>query len=726
MDPFTALLRIESACIAVLLATVAAAEHPNSLAVASVTNEVQGSLSTTVFELPQGTVKVYLPSDMRAGDTLSGTVVPTPRGEQETEIQKNLAILNNLEFRLASVSGRVHPENPHQLSWTVPAAAGATIAITALVSDENSTVATDLPLKQETSQPPRDFTMPRVTPAGLPIVVSGPFDGDATSTVISVADQPAVVIAESPRTLVAAPSAEVLGPVRVTINEESSEIQGSTRIIAIALSADKLNLQAGETTTMRCRIMGLADMSRSDVVKVAVTNGSPDVVTLDGGDTQVVEIGPGEAESDGSVTHDFTVRGLKPGGYTVSTELLDETEPEALQSRSARRDEDAGAFPRATIGGFALPLAGSQFTLPSSQVDPHIGQDAVPISTEKDCDPSIQRLMTIIYEFQQLMDATREELLENPLVQEALNYKLMLDVINGDPTAYTAIESLLQGKVDEFAENLNNEVNVKNALKLLHKLLEFILKNDTSLTEVERTALTNLQSTVEEVINTDKAFSEMKGKLEGIINELERMTENPLEYLKAQISEGIKGSIEKMLIKAVGAKAAGAMLNMATDVSNFVDALMTKNDLDTLRHQLNEKKKQLILLAQRDDCYRLDADWNSTVEPYVFFGLGKYSASTATITPILKCWDRNKERFVKCANPGIEIESPNVFGTEATERIPAKADEDPYKVHYELDLRNLKECGSLCYVVLEVAVNFDDPKKEDARFPMWVGAVPAN
>src|SRR5580765_9046320 len=51
-------------------------------------------LYITTFTTPQGVIKVNLPNDMAAGDTVSGSIYAEPTGKNETERRQNLEELN--------------------------------------------------------------------------------------------------------------------------------------------------------------------------------------------------------------------------------------------------------------------------------------------------------------------------------------------------------------------------------------------------------------------------------------------------------------------------------------------------------------------------------------------------------------------------------------------------------------------------------------------------------
>lgn len=51
-------------------------------------------LQTATFDTAQGKIRVYLPDDMAAGDTISGTVIAEPKGGTDEERRRNADTLN--------------------------------------------------------------------------------------------------------------------------------------------------------------------------------------------------------------------------------------------------------------------------------------------------------------------------------------------------------------------------------------------------------------------------------------------------------------------------------------------------------------------------------------------------------------------------------------------------------------------------------------------------------
>src|SRR5687768_13884466 len=61
-----------------------------------------GSIEVRIDATQHGNIKVYLPDDMRAGDTISGTLVTEPKGKTPEETAKNKSELENYKLRLGS------------------------------------------------------------------------------------------------------------------------------------------------------------------------------------------------------------------------------------------------------------------------------------------------------------------------------------------------------------------------------------------------------------------------------------------------------------------------------------------------------------------------------------------------------------------------------------------------------------------------------------------------
>src|SRR5207237_293881 len=113
------------------------------------------------------------------------------------------------------------------------------------------------------------------------------------------------------------------------------------RSVSVELSAPKLMLRSGESTTVTAKVTGLDDL-RSPLV-LDFSNETPDVIRLEGGDAQHTVIMPGRVESDGSYTFSRQVTATRAGSFEISAalpvpeerpqETRDNTRPTIAQSK---------------------------------------------------------------------------------------------------------------------------------------------------------------------------------------------------------------------------------------------------------------------------------------------------------------------------------------------------------------------------------------------------------
>ena len=75
-----------------------------------------GGLTTVTFQVAAGRLKVFLPDDVRSGDTISGIVIAEPAGNDDTEKAKNAIVLQGLSVFLGDQK-TVTPESGPKFTW---------------------------------------------------------------------------------------------------------------------------------------------------------------------------------------------------------------------------------------------------------------------------------------------------------------------------------------------------------------------------------------------------------------------------------------------------------------------------------------------------------------------------------------------------------------------------------------------------------------------------------
>ena len=328
--------------------------------------ETTANLSVTSVSVPEGTLRVRLPDDMAAGDTISGTVVEEPAGNTDAERSKNAATLDgyvvDVVGKKADVAGRV-------ITFVVPAAA---TAATLVVRHRNGTVAgrVDVPVRTQQNPfsrtpVPSDFHFPQVTAAGQPFPISGPFDGNTANTTLGVGGRPAELIAESPRKLVAAPPPNVSGPTSMQLKQGGVTAAAPVNVLKISLSAPKTSLVKGERTTLHITVSGLEGIRQP--IPLQLVNTSPDTVQLAGGQTQLLTIVPGNLGPDRTYTADRDMTGVRAGKFTISAEI-------AEQGRALVDGAPPGGT---TTSATTVPVAQSQPPATQPTATPHAARNPI-------------------------------------------------------------------------------------------------------------------------------------------------------------------------------------------------------------------------------------------------------------------------------------------------------------------------------------------------------------
>lgn len=319
-----------------------------------------GGLTTVTFEPAPGTVRVYLPDDMRAGDTISGTVVAEPKGQTEEERAKNLTVLNGYQLVIENKSV-IEPKTITSKGMTftmlVPKPADDELELKLSVPSEirfnrgdlkvdagdgvahftsitiGTGVTITLPDENQVG-----FPLPTIGQQGRPLEIFGPFDGNSSNTTLRFGPPKSTVqdfekgtenvsggfglirpLAESPRKLVFESPSNVTGPVTILVKEgNGAPTTGTMRNLGVQLSAPKTNLMRGERTTLTVEVRGLEGIKED----VPLQLDSKGVITMDGGNFQNLRIKPSEVTPEGRYNTNRAITGQQAGGFSVTATVI--------------------------------------------------------------------------------------------------------------------------------------------------------------------------------------------------------------------------------------------------------------------------------------------------------------------------------------------------------------------------------------------------------------------
>jgi hypothetical protein len=281
----------------------------------------QKGLTTAVFSLKNGDIKVYLPDDIRPGDIISGTVVAEPFGKNAKQMEVNLAALkkfsvsiNGEKFTVGEARRKIlcKPEEKGGKDFGV-------FGIEYMCINPAGENAGKLTMTSNPGPSSATCSIPTHALTAAPLRITGPFDGDASNTKCSLDNKPVEILAESPRQCFIAYPPEAMGIQTLTVQEIgkppcSKPVSG----VNMNVSAGKLNLIKGEKTYIDVNISGLQHLP--DSALLTLNNITISTVALQPSNNMVIILRP-DSVSTGNFHRQFDVQSIRSGNFSVKVDL---------------------------------------------------------------------------------------------------------------------------------------------------------------------------------------------------------------------------------------------------------------------------------------------------------------------------------------------------------------------------------------------------------------------
>ena len=259
-----------------------------------------------------GTVSVITPALIEAGDRISGTVVIEPKGDTDPIRKRNSSALQ--ELSIGVLGSKVFANKP-SFTVTVPNLP-TNIAIEGFETPVSILPATSVSRGGITR-------WPSTCTSKAPLIITGSFDGDLSTTKCTIGGQPARVLTETPNQVIVFPSPSLSGPQTVTISEGDVSTTGTINVIGFKLFADKTQLLQGEKVTVETLVTGLQGLSSDQFpIRTSLNNESPQTVTLQGGNCVVKDIRQSDVSKSGEYRTKTSISALTTGTFSVSGQLL--------------------------------------------------------------------------------------------------------------------------------------------------------------------------------------------------------------------------------------------------------------------------------------------------------------------------------------------------------------------------------------------------------------------
>jgi hypothetical protein len=328
----------------IFLSFVALAQKPATTALRN-----ERELSFVEFETGEGRVTAVLPSHVRMGDVISGTVLAEPQGKNERQLSKNAQLLNGYVIEMENEPS---PAKKGRFTWKMPASVAGGVVGLVLKDNLGRILARQVfPVLDGPGTTPSGKEALEGFPAGFPVTdpvlkahpqahrpfaegdaalpgylragqnekITGFFDGDSRNSVITLGGAELEVLAESPEGIFFAVPDTLSGRHTLGITEQNKTFTGEVNIVNLSLSADKLTLTRGETTRVTIEVSGLDGLDSS--LPLTLSNLTPGNITLKGGNEQQKTLDPKQAGPSGILRETAEVTATRSGAFSVLVTL---------------------------------------------------------------------------------------------------------------------------------------------------------------------------------------------------------------------------------------------------------------------------------------------------------------------------------------------------------------------------------------------------------------------
>lgn len=284
-----------------------------------ITTKTSRGLHTVTLNTPGGYINLNLPDGIAAGDTISGSLYVHGIGRTNAEKTKNEGLLNDHMVKIEESEGPRHPVTKKLNSWIIPK---TTKVIHVVFTDKDGIEVGRAGVRVYPPYLPSestDFELPTIGLTGRFLLIPGPFDGDFSNTEVRIGESSANLLAESPSGATVHTPTNGIGQTKITLKEGDIETSGEFRLASLTITAGKLRLRSGETTTLTVTVKGLNELN--DAVPLSLQNKTPAVVRMEGGNFQFRVIRGENIQPGGIYTLTRTLTGKSPGTFHIWAEI---------------------------------------------------------------------------------------------------------------------------------------------------------------------------------------------------------------------------------------------------------------------------------------------------------------------------------------------------------------------------------------------------------------------
>jgi len=341
-----------------------------------------------------------------------------------------------------------------------------------------------------------------------------------------------------------------------------------------------------------------------------------------------------------------------------------------------------------------------------------------PLNTHSDCCSSLAGEFKKLDSLYNLVKGASSAFEANPLVKNVRLMNMVIDLLSNPQEALDMFDEWLNEKFEMpvfdshtgenwkywnnyLSSNLNN---IKTALEYAKKIIEFV----GSQTDKDTGALTGKIDSALKLFEVGGNYEDLYDELRDAITDLKGFLG---DKIKDFVQSKLKEAIERILIEKIGTAGAGAIMSIASDAYNFVDALIQQNNLEEARRMY--QLMFLGLLEKAKNCYRygINDDWNNyTINPpHVFFDdCRQVEGKKVKLEAVIQCW---VPKLGGKPGEGSWQEKKVNFdgGKPSVEKRKFRSDcSKKCHFNFKLDMKDLADKSSGCeqtYVEIKVTVN---------------------
>lgn len=253
------------------------------------TNSAGGALQTN-FALDVGDVQVNLPDDMAEEDTLTGTVIVTPKGKSDAAKENKR---KQIEECTLEINDKPFPIQGKQVCISLPR--GEPVLKLVFRNELGRPIySARLPVNPPappcpTSEPTEsDYVLPACGVAAGPEQCTGRFDGRFSNTNVSIDGVNRFKYCESPRKVVFYTPNNLVGPASIKLQEGQCTKSGKYNNLQVSIEVAYPSIYTGQATPVKVKVDGLLGLKKT--IKLKITHGNTGVFSLVGGNTQVIDV----------------------------------------------------------------------------------------------------------------------------------------------------------------------------------------------------------------------------------------------------------------------------------------------------------------------------------------------------------------------------------------------------------------------------------------------------